>query len=436
MIKLLIISSLRSKELGEFLTQRGTFDVEGCYTSLSADAANIQNQIIKVDKTLYLYQLDEDGNSNVNIRSDMQVLQNLLKNNTFFNPGEIIFMTQNTLQCAQAEKYFTTVMTACNYDNYSIKRIEGQLSFSEIYSGLMGISINENFKNTYKPLYRVERNSDSSTAYEQQDDFYLSLEPFNFDQLKSYNDRKTLAAKTSSTIPFKDTPVDTERFQNPDFTQLKIDDGILRNNINLLTGKSKSGLTTWTIAFAASAASEGKSVLILDFTSNSDVKPMMENSGIKINIVTIKEMLRKTKEGSTGISVCSIRNDREERIKLNFLQRYFSIASGQYDVVLLPVEPKYFEQVHTLLREQINKVLFTVVPRRTDVVELQQYIKCIEGEDVMVLMNECVNLTHDSYISQQEVKKLLVFFNPRVVSSCTFKDFNLKGTLYNKILMA
>ena len=89
MIKLLLVSSLRSKELGDFLTERGAFEVDGCYSSLSADVAEIQNQIIKVDKTLYLYQLDDEGNSNVNIRADMQVLQGLLDNNTFFNPGEI-----------------------------------------------------------------------------------------------------------------------------------------------------------------------------------------------------------------------------------------------------------------------------------------------------------------------------------------------------------
>lgn len=434
MIKLLIVSSLRSKELGDFLTERGTFDVEGCYTSLSADSALIQNQIIKVDKTLYLYQLDEDGNSNVNIRSDMQVLQELLKNNSFFNPGEIIFMTQNSLQCSQAERYFTTVMNSCGYEDYSIKKIDGQLSFSEIYSSLMGISINANFKNSYKPLYRVERNSDSSTAYEAQDDSNLSLEPFNFDAIKSYENRKGLAVKTASTIPFKDVPTERDSFSNPDFSQLQIEEQN-KNNVCVLTGKSKSGLTTWTMALAVSAVAEGKSVLVLDYTSNSDVQPGLKNAEVEYSTVTMKEMLRKNNEYKEGITVCTIRNDREEKIKVNFLQRYLRLSVSEYDVVLIPTAPDVFEAVHTLAKEYLNKTLFTVVPRRSDVRELQKYIHCVKNEDVMVLLDECVNLMHDNYISQQEVKKLLVFFEPRVVGSMVFKNFNLKGTLYNKILM-
>lgn len=436
MIKLLIVSSLRSKELGEFLTQRGAFEVEQYYSSLSADVADIQNQIIKVDKTLYLYQLDEEGNSNVNIRSDMQVLQGLLKSNTFFDPGEIIFMTQNSLQCAQAEKYFTTVMTECKYENYSIKKIEGQLSFSEIYSALMGISITNNFKNSYKSLYRVERNSDSSTAYDGQDDSTLSLEPFNFDTVKSYENRKKLAAKTASTIPFRDTAVEMEKFRDPDFGEMKLNEGVFNSNVSVLTGKSKSGLTSWTIALASSAMAAEKSVLILDYTSNSDVQSVLKNSKVNFTKKSMKELLRKSNANEVGIDVCTAVNDREEAVKLNFLQRYLNVNHNQYDVILVPVTESQFEQVYSIVQESLNKVFFTVVPRRSDVVELQKYIHCVKESDVMVLMDECVSLVHDCYIAQDDVKKILSFFNPKVVSSCIFKDFNLKPTLYNKILMA
>lgn len=436
MIKLLLVSSLRSKELGDFLTERGAFEVYGCYSSLSSDVAEIQNQIIKVDKTLYLYQLDDEGNSNVNIRADMQVLQGLLNNNTFFNPGEIIFMTQNSLQCEQAERYFTTVMTECGYDNYSIKKIDGQLSFSEIYSALMGISITNNFKNSYKPLYRVERNSDSSIAYDGQDDSNLSLEPFRFDELKSYENRKSLAVKTASTVPFKDPIDEVERFKDPDFSEMKLDDSLFKDNVSVLTGKSKSGLTTWTVALAVSAVAASKSVLILDYTSNSDVQPVLSSNGVDFEKKSMKDLLRKSSAAGVGLEVCSIVNDREEQVKLNFLQRFLNLNGNRYDVILIPVAENNFRQVYSLVQESLNKVFFTVVPRRTDVVELQKYIHCVKESKVMILLDECVSLVHDSYIAQEEVKKILSFFNPKVVSSYVFKDFKLKPTLYNKILIA
>ena len=102
MIRLLVISTQQHKELSKFLVARGAFEIAGCYSSLSTNAVDIQNNILKVDKTLYLYQDDKDGTSGINIRSDMQMLQGMLQNNSFFVPGEIVFMTQNTLQGTQA----------------------------------------------------------------------------------------------------------------------------------------------------------------------------------------------------------------------------------------------------------------------------------------------------------------------------------------------
>ena len=150
----------------------------------------------------------------------------------------------------------------------------------------------------------------------------------------------------------------------------------------------------------------------------------------------MKDLLRKSSAAEVGLEVCSIVNDREEQVKLNFLQRFLNLNGNRYDVILIPVAENNFRQVYSLVQESLNKVFFTVVPRRTDVVELQKYIHCVKESKVMILLDECVSLVHDSYIAQEEVKKILSFFNPKVVSSYVFKDFKLKPTLYNKILIA
>ena len=73
MSKLLIVAGKNSKNLRDFMTERGTFEVPFYYESLSKNSNEIKNSIIKVDKMLYLYQPDE-----ISIRYDMGILKNLL----------------------------------------------------------------------------------------------------------------------------------------------------------------------------------------------------------------------------------------------------------------------------------------------------------------------------------------------------------------------
>lgn len=434
MIKLLIVSSLKSKELGEFLAQRGTFEIYKCYDSLSNNVADIQNSIVKVDKMLYLYQLDDNGNSNINIRSDMQLLQTMLLNAAFFSPGEIVFMTQDDEQCKQAERYFISVMESCHYKNYSIKKIEEKISFSAVYSSLMGITENASFRNVYKPLWRAERGSDSSFAYEAQDDSDLLLEPFVFDNLKKYQQQKNLAAKTSSTFEVRDsTELGVEKFKSPVFGQIDIDESPIKANVSILTGKSKSGLSIWTSALAVSAKHEGKSVLVIDYTSNKDVMGTLESYSIDFTKLKMQDLLRGF-AADKDLFVCKARNEREDDVRLDFVRYYVQRGVTQFDEVLIAVDRYLFNQVYNIVKGQINKILLTVVPKHADVVELQRYVNLLKGEDIVILMNECVKMGQESFLEPQGVKDLLVFFNPKVVQSIQFDSLQVKGNLYNKIL--
>lgn len=434
MIRLLIISTQKHKELGEFLTARGAFEIVGCYNSLSANAVDIQNNILKVDKTLYLYQDDKDGTLDINIRSDMQMLQGMLKNNSFFVPGEIVFMTQNTLQGKQAERYFISVMEACKYSDYSIFSINEQISFSSVYANLLGVSTSNDFKNKYTTLWRAERNSDSSLAYRAKDDKNLLLEPFVFENLKKYEDQKQIVVRTSSNVEFRDSfePV-VATAVNPNLSSLNVTDLINDNNVSMITGKSKSGLSTWTCALAASAAYRGQSVLIMDYTSNSDIGGIFKQFGKEYTFVSMKQMLR-IQSAVNGISVCGIRNDREEKIKMNFLQKMLNTKRSLWDAVLLAVDVTLVPSVYTLVQRQLNKILLTVVPRHPDVIELQKFIKVFGKKDIFVILNESLDVPLTAYLTQQEVKDILIFFEPKVVKSYKFTNLDLKGGLYDSLL--
>ncbi|MFG6347703.1 MAG: hypothetical protein K1W15_03175, partial [Lachnospiraceae bacterium] len=136
----------------------------------------------------------------------------------------------------------------------------------------------------------------------------------------------------------------------------------------------------------------------------------------------------------TGISVCGIRNDREEKVKMNFLQKMINTKRILWDVVLLAVDGLFVKQAYTLVQRQLNKIFLTVIPRHPDVVELQKFIKVFREQDIFVILNESLDVPSVTYLTQQEVKDVLIFFKPKVVKSHKFMNLDLKGGLYDSLL--
>ena len=145
MIKLMLVAGENSEKLAMFLEQRGTFSVE-FWTPDLANVEELQNKIIKVDKMLYLYQT---GNVSVNIKSEMHTLQALIHSDGFFDPGEIVFIAKESDETDVALRYFKSVMQSCHYSKYNIQILKDELSFSAIYSSVLGTSRSRNFTNTY-----------------------------------------------------------------------------------------------------------------------------------------------------------------------------------------------------------------------------------------------------------------------------------------------
>ena len=104
MIKLIVVAGSTSQKLAEFFANRGTFEIVAVYDNLANNVNQIQNKVIISDKLLYLYNDSEE--TNMNIKSDMQILGNLLSNDSFFKPGEIVFMTTASAQAKLAIKFF------------------------------------------------------------------------------------------------------------------------------------------------------------------------------------------------------------------------------------------------------------------------------------------------------------------------------------------
>jgi hypothetical protein len=301
----------------------------------------------------------------------------------------------------------------------------------------MGNSESVNFDNQYRALYRREKDEESSIAYEKGTNRDELIEPFDFRNIRDYADQKKLTQKAMSVVKFRDTEdVEIKQFDNPVFNGLNVTSVLDGPNVCVLTGKSKSGLSTWTSALAASSVNGKKNTLVVDYTSNSDVAGTLEENGVSVNQVGMKQILNKEFGDAGQVNVLAPNNDKEEKVRLNLIRKIFSDFELPYDNVIIAARSEDFDAIVTLLRGSISTVILTTVPRHADVVEMQSLVDTITGMKVVVVLNECINLKWEKFLTQQEVKDLLVFMNPKVVKSIDFDNLNVGANLFESIMKA
>ena len=427
----MLVAGERTEKLAKFMEDKGTFSVEFAYESLSINLAQIKDSIISVDKMLYLYQP-----GSISIRSDMQILKDLLSQNGFFNANEIIFAVTESSDQKKAISYFEAAMKDCKFENYSIKKLAEKPSFSDIYNSILGISRSQNFKNSFVNVYRVERNSDSHKSYVGEDNKDVSIEPFNYDRLASYEQAKLDAIKVESGVQHKDVQHEEEKFSNVAFGALNINSIYKTARTEIVTGYSKTGVTTWTIAMALSTLYSQKTVTVIDFSDNCDCAEVLENNNIPFNQVPMIDMLRLYTPKPNMLNVCSAKSIKERSVEFEFLKNLYSkedLTSG-FVFIITPIEK--LENTFRIIHNDLDQIFIGVAPLRADIMRLQQYLMPYEMEaDIKVFLNMRMHLMNEKdYLDVSNVKAMLPYDNVGVISPIEFSNFNVDKTLYEKLL--
>lgn len=431
MIKLMIVAGDSSDKLANFLEQRGTFSVECSFPDLS-NIEGIHDKIIKVDKFLYLYRQKDTITS---IKNEMQTLQQLLSGGSFFSPGEIIFIVRDEDDSVMALKYFKSVMQNCNYEDYSIKRIKGILSFSAIYDAIMGTSEVKDFKNQYRRVYRVERNGDSNTAYLPHDDKTLVVEPFTYDEINDYERRKQTAVKIDTGFMHTDNrDSDVDVFDNPLFNRIEYDDSIMQQRVILITGGSNSGKSVWTTALAASAVASGMSALILDYTQNQDIIELCNSLQTPHKEVSFKELLVNSRLEPGTLNVCRFANVRERGVRMEFLQNFITRIDPGINAVLVATELCDYDQADKLLSDVLSTRIYTVTPLRCCIMSLLEILDKHKQEKRVVILNQAVKLMNGMEFVDTSMIRDMIDNQVRLVKPVFFDNLEKGKKIYATIV--
>lgn len=432
MINIMLVAGDKTEKLSEFLKQRGTFNIDFEYRSLSEEILAIKDSIINVDKLVYL--LDDQL---LNIRTEMQTLKELLINDSFFTVREVLFLIIDNSNADKAVKYFTAVMTESHYENFNIIKTKEKVSFADIFDYIIGGSYSESYKNTFKDVYRVERNSESSIAYIESDDIDLIVEPFNYDRLATYEVSKANSKRVESGILHKDTTADTkiEQFDNPDFGDLQIKSTVTDIKTIIVTGERKTGVSTWASALAVSAVASGETVTLIDFTDNYDISRLLESNNQVYYYVRMLEMLHNYKPIENSINLVSTFNEIERTIRMEFLQHVYSHRNSIANICIIAVPEHLFTSTSAILVNEANKLLYCINPIISDITMKQETIASYsENKDFLLVLNKCVQLMDSSEsVTKDDITSLLPF-DLKVIQAIDFEDLTLDSGLYNSLM--
>lgn len=418
----MIVAGTTSNSLKDFMVERGTFEVPFCYESLSRSVQEIKNSIIKVDKFLYLFQAET-----MSIRSDMKVLKELLAESAFFETDEIIFMVgDDDSKSNEAIRYFKSVMDSTGYKNFVVKKSNGVMTYANIYDQLLGVSQGLKFKNRRKNVYRVENANESKRLYNPELTLDMLVEPFNDDNLVNYERAKENAKRTESGKVFVDHLAKREKFTKPTFGQADLSNLLHGNKVACISGISKSGVTTWSCALAVSASDLYKSVLVLDYTNNQDVKDTMSLNRIKFTEVFMKDLLKDYDAVRGEVYVCSLSNERESKVKLEFLQNLFSRKdSFDYVFVVLPLD--LLEVTTKIVGDALSKVIVCTTVIANDIRFVNSYLEKLDKEKILVIPNDVIRVMDREILLEGKECKNLLTKGCRVLSPITFKDLHISG---------
>lgn len=426
MISIMLVAGSGSEQLAAFFKQKGTFDVEFVYDELHSNADDLLRQIIKVDKLVYIYRINEEtGGSDVNIRVEMQTLKTLIQNSGFFQPKEFIFMCGDGAQYAQAKRYFDSVMSDCGITSKEQRSIDKAASFSSIYDNLLGTTLTRDFKNTYRPLYKKERGSIALKNLQPESDGNLRIEPFAYDSLRNWEDSKKLAARIEDNVKINDNDVYTmDKLTNPNFVSIHSDDIIPSSKTILMTGTKRSGKTVWGLNMFTSAVNAGKKVCCYDFSESQDFKKLLPTTVTVINPFDIISTIH-----CEGNAVCSVYNRNALQSLLYFICKQTYTV---FDVVIICMELKDAKEFEDVLKLFVTDVFCTMYNLQSDKEIVKSLLDSFDVQKIVALRDDGSELKKDSVIVAEDLK--LEFDKTKIIKPMTIDAVDKIPWLFERVI--
>jgi hypothetical protein len=429
----MLVAGEDTQKLGKFLNDRGSLDVKYMEESLYRKTSELKNNIYRIDKLVYVY-----NSVNMNVREDMQILQELLLGSSYFNVAEVIFFVSKSEVPVEGVEFIKFVMdevpiqaassTFLRTPNFNLKISNDKLSFGDLYNSLLGITEELRVSNTFKSVYRVERGNDSNYAYEAEDTELAIIEPFSYRKVTNYVEMQdNVLAAESGEILVEDARTYFPDKVDVDLGSVSFFEPTQKVTMGLVSGLSKSGITTFVAAAATSAATKNIKSLLLDLTKNKGLSYILESARVPFENHDIQKVLLG--ESVTQESTISILSEFDYKLRFHVLRHVLAnISRFNCDLLLIDVSQTDFCIAYEIIKRNKCKVLLTSTSSAVDITEASDLFSVVSKADLV--LTEHINFQqHYSLVSVEDIKASIR--NIDRIAKVNISHFDLTSKLYD-----
>lgn len=400
-MKLMIVAGNGTSSLVNHIREAGTMQVEAAYDSLHDNFKIISNEIIEVDKLVYVYQ-----DPRLDISKEMMSLKKLLLGDDslsyMIDIKEIIFLNKRGTCKHDAVKYFRTAIESAGFSNVRIEEQDDAFAIIDIYDYILNENERNNIKPTYQKIYRKKRNEPVNVLYDPEDINSEVVEPYDMQNLKDYDRAKKTLGKLNN-LEYEDgiDPNAINRvYDSPSLSRYNVVDVFDEKNVFIHSGLPRSGTTNNTAYFCASAIMANKSITVINLSQSSDLMNYLRILEVGHDIYTLKDfMLAKSFGEKFNLNIINI-TYKEVDIRLHGLRHILSnVDKVKNDIIVIECPKDILSDVVNCVGFKLNRVFFAIETLEKDIMNMFNYINGLG--DRIKLMVMLSKITIDSAFSRR-----------------------------------
>lgn len=437
MIDLMIVAGSGTSALVKHIEETGTMRVKESYESLAHSFKTIKNDIIEVDKLIYVYQ-----DPKLDIGKEMMSLLKLLSGEDnvryMVTIKEIVFFHKKNTGRQDGLKYFKHAMKTSNFENFRFYESEDPFAVLDISDYILNENEKANVRNTYKSVYRHKRNEPVNILYDPENINAEVVEPYTFDNINGYDQAKEKLG-TLNNLEYTDgldPHAINQTFENPSLPRIGASNILTNRNIFVHAGLARAGKTVNTAYFVASAVADGKSVTVINLTNSDDLKEYLRTLEIGHDVFNLKDFMLSEKFGENyNLNVLDI-SYKNTDIRLEGLRHILSnINKIIDDIVVIECSNDILSNVLECIGFKLNRVFFAIETLEKDIMANFNYINMLsENIEVILLLSEiCRNSIFSSRMSAKSIKSIFTE-NVRVIAPIDYTSAETDGDLYRDLI--
>ena len=397
MIKCMIVGRNSANKFSEFIDTNsgGSADIVKSISSIFSEFENLNKEIIRVDKLVYF--ISESSN----IMKDITSLDQLLSNPTYFRVKEFFIFGKDDQETKLGVDKLKFILNEHKINDVVVSLNQDNLTFSKMYTDLMGVEDKSEDSIKRKSVYLVEKSDRTSKR------FYDALE-YNENKVfqeknssDSYEEAKKASEVAETRNIIRDIP--EKKLPKVNITLNTIDINKIANikNIIVVTGKPKSGSSIFASSLVKSMIRDNKRVTLVDISANfGSAWNCTRSKSLKHRVINNKELFTGKIYDSDGVNILYPAKFSDSTLYPSYLKYILSIPNRlKGDILVIDCLYSDLDEIMDICGSRISKIFLCSQNVRNELLQVSKRIETLTNMSSInfyVYLNNSINFSADN----------------------------------------